>query len=113
MKAQGRWKWRAVDAEENQLQVSLSAHRPWKSLRDFHIPSAPTTPAGRWKSNSRIPTFPPARFALWKSKNQIRKEARRRLASLPPPGSFFNEKMLSAGTAALRARDKNVEEVRI
>jgi transposase-like protein len=39
MKAQGRWKWRAVDAEENQLQVSLSAPRPWKSLRDFHIPT--------------------------------------------------------------------------
>ena len=43
MKAEGRWKWRAVDAEENQQQVSLSAHRPWKSLRDSHIPTAPTT----------------------------------------------------------------------
>ena len=42
MKMEGRWKWRAVDAEENQQQVSLSAHRPWKSLRDFHIPTAPT-----------------------------------------------------------------------
>jgi hypothetical protein len=47
MKAQGRWKWRAVDAEENQPQVSLSAHRPWKSLRDSHIPTAPTK---QWES---------------------------------------------------------------
>ena len=29
--------------EENQNQVSLSSHRPWKSLRDSHIPTAPTT----------------------------------------------------------------------
>jgi hypothetical protein len=27
--------------------------------------------------------------------NKIRKEARRRIASLPSPGSFFNEKMLA------------------
>ena len=72
MKVEGRWKWRAVDAEENQQQVSLSAHRPWKSLRDYHIPTASTTHS-----------------------NQIRKEARRRIASLPPSGSFFNEKMLT------------------
>ena len=38
-----RWKCRAVDAEENRRQVSLSAHRPWKSLRDSHIPTATTT----------------------------------------------------------------------
>ncbi len=43
MTAEGRWKCRAVDAEENQQQVSLSAHRPWKSLRDSHIPTAPMT----------------------------------------------------------------------
>ena len=27
----GRWKWRSMDAAENQRQVSLRAHRPWKS----------------------------------------------------------------------------------
>ncbi len=29
-----------MDAEENQQQVSLGAHRLWKSQRDSHIPSA-------------------------------------------------------------------------
>jgi hypothetical protein len=28
-----RWKWRAMDAEENQKQVSLRVHSPWKSQR--------------------------------------------------------------------------------
>ena len=37
------WKCRAVDAEENQNQVSLGDHRPWKSLRDSHIPTASMT----------------------------------------------------------------------
>ena len=37
------WKCRAVDAEENQNQVSLGAHRPWKSLCDSHIPTASMT----------------------------------------------------------------------
>jgi hypothetical protein len=55
MKVEGRWKWRAVDAEENQQQVSLSAHRPWKSLRDSHIPTAPTT---QWKSGKPKTGFP-------------------------------------------------------
>jgi len=32
-----------MDAEENQMQVSLSAHSPWKSLRQFHIPTVATT----------------------------------------------------------------------
>jgi hypothetical protein len=31
-----------MDAEENQKQVSLRAHSPWKSLRDSHIPTAAT-----------------------------------------------------------------------
>ena len=29
-----------VESEENQMQVSHSSHRPWKSLRDSHIPTA-------------------------------------------------------------------------
>ena len=34
--------WTAWTAEENQKQVSPSAHSPWKSLRDSHIPAATT-----------------------------------------------------------------------
>jgi hypothetical protein len=42
MKIRGApWKCRAVGNEENQNQVSLLSHRPWKSLRDSHIPTAP------------------------------------------------------------------------
>ena len=37
------WKCRSVESVENQDQVSLSSHRPWKSLRDSHIPIASTT----------------------------------------------------------------------
>ena len=37
------WKCRAVENDENQNQVSLVFHRPWKSLRDSHIPTTPTT----------------------------------------------------------------------
>src|SRR2546425_947583 len=32
-----------MESEENQTQVSLPSHSPWKSLRDSHIPTAPTT----------------------------------------------------------------------
>ena len=46
-----------MDAEENQHQVSLRAHRPWKSLRDSHIPTAATT-VEKWKAKGRLPTFP-------------------------------------------------------
>ena len=35
------WKCRAVENEKNQNPVSLVSPRPWKSLRDFHIPTAP------------------------------------------------------------------------
>lgn len=31
MKRGGLWKCRAMDAEENQIQVFLRAHSPWKS----------------------------------------------------------------------------------
>ena len=31
-----------MDAEENQRQVFLRAHSPWKSRGDFHIPTAAT-----------------------------------------------------------------------
>ena len=60
MTEKGLRKCRAVDGEENQKQVS---HRRPRALgnrcRDFHIPAAPATTAmGKWKSKSRIPTFP-------------------------------------------------------
>src|ERR1700729_2001334 len=49
------------------------------------------TQMGKWKSKSRIPTFPLHGFPL---PNSFRKEAELRIASLPPSGSSFDEKML-------------------
>ena len=60
MTAKGLRKCRAVDSEENQKQVFR--RRPpalGNRCRDSHIPAAPTTTAvEKWKSKSRIPTFP-------------------------------------------------------
>jgi hypothetical protein len=53
------------------------SHSPWKSLRDSHIPTAPAVFVSQ---NLKKPNS--------------RKEPLRRVASLPPSGSFFNEKML-------------------
>ena len=73
------WKCRTVENEENQNQASLVFHRPWKSLRDSHIPTTPTT----------ILPFP--------NQNQkTRKEPQLRRKPQPPSlGSSFDEKMLS------------------
>jgi hypothetical protein len=61
-----------MGSEENQPQVSLAAQSPWKSLRDSHIPAAPARDRrGKWKSNTRIPHFPPL---IRLSQNQKRKE---------------------------------------
>jgi len=75
MTAKGLRKCRAVDGEENQNQVS---HRRPRALGnrscDFHIPAAPATTAmGKWKSESRIPTFP-QRLPCPCQINQKRKE---------------------------------------
>src|SRR5882724_286544 len=40
----GCGKSRAVESEENQKQVFLPSHRPWKSRKTRGIPTFPTTP---------------------------------------------------------------------
>jgi hypothetical protein len=75
-----------MDAEENQTQVSLSAHSPWKSLRDSHIPTAPTKAVEKWKNKNGFPTFPLHGLSLL---IKFRKEARRR-SFAPSPGSLFD-----------------------
>ena len=83
----GLWKCRTVENEENQNQVSLVFHRPWKSLRDSHIPTTPTT----------ILPFP--------NQNQkTRKEPQLRRKPQPPSsGSSFDEKMLTGSRARKQA----------
>ena len=92
MKTEGRGNAGLLDNEENQRQVSLVAHSPWKSLRDSHIPTAPAT-RGKVENQKQVSHFPTGCFPL--SKPNPDKEAWRRVASLPPPGSFFDEKMLA------------------
>jgi len=67
-----------VDAEENQHQVSLRAHRPWKSLRDSHIPTAATT-VEKWKAQGRLPTFPLLFLFLFPTSNAKNKPRQRNL----------------------------------
>jgi hypothetical protein len=38
------WKCRSVESLEIQKQDFHSSHRPWKSLRDSHIPTRTTVP---------------------------------------------------------------------
>ena len=58
-----------MDVEENQTQVSLNAHSPWKSLRDSHIPTV-ATKHWKWKTKNRFSHFPLPRVG---SSDQIQK----------------------------------------
>lgn len=52
-----------MDAEENQTQVSLRAHSPWKSLRDSHIPTD-STGRGKVENEKHVSHFPAGCFFL-------------------------------------------------
>jgi len=58
--------------------------------RDSHIPTAPTR-SGKVENEKHVSHF--SARCLWVF-NNLRKEAWPRVASLPRPGSFFDEKML-------------------
>jgi hypothetical protein len=55
---------------ENQDQVFHPSHRPWKSLCDSHIPTAPTA-RGKWKAKGGLPTFPLRDDSFAKTQQQI------------------------------------------
>jgi hypothetical protein len=58
-----RWKTKS--------RFPIAAHRPWKSLRDSHIPATPAAAAmGKWKSKTRIPTFPQLSNPSFKTQNR-------------------------------------------
>jgi hypothetical protein len=80
----GPWKCRTVDAEENQKQVSLCAPSAWKSQKArFPHSHGPGEPVEKWKSKSRISTFPPGvLYPFCNSKPT--QGAWRRGGSLPP-----------------------------
>ncbi len=86
-----------MDSEENQTQVSRTAHSPWKSLLRFPHSHSRDEPVEKWKSQNRA--FPLSHCSvcpLLNPKNQTKKGGLAAVATLPPPGSFFNEKMLWA-----------------
>jgi hypothetical protein len=79
-----------VENEENQAQVSLRFPPPLEIAARFphsHRPDA------AWKSGKPKAGFPLS-HSLFSLQTKSRKETLRRIASLPPSGSFFNEKML-------------------
>src|SRR5712691_2138127 len=49
----GCGKSRAVESEENQKQVFLPSHRPWKSRKTRGIPTFPTAPTAAGISQTR------------------------------------------------------------
>jgi len=69
-------------ARKTKNRFPIAAHKPLEiACHDFHIPAAPaTTAVGKWKSKSRIPTFP-QRFHVHQI-NQKRKE----INPSPKPG---------------------------
>jgi len=74
-----------MESEENQTQVSLSSHSPWKSLRDSHIPSTPTTTAvEKWKSERQDSHFPTASIPFLLTKEISERSILRARASPSP-----------------------------
>jgi hypothetical protein len=69
MKTEGRGNAGLMDNEENQRQVSLVVHSPWKSLRDSHISTAPTA-RGKVENQGQVSHFPTCCFS---SQNQTQK----------------------------------------
>jgi hypothetical protein len=80
-----------VENGENQNQVSLRFPPPLEIVAAIPTFPQPLCRVEKWKTKSRFPTFP---LVVFVSQIQSRKEAWRRIASLPPSGSFFNERML-------------------
>ncbi len=69
--------------------------QPLEIAARFPHSHRPDDAVEKWKSRCRIPTFPRPCFSLTIHSKQNRKEAWRPVASLPPPGSLLDEKMLS------------------
>jgi hypothetical protein len=71
MSERRRWKCRAMDAEENQRQVSLRAHRPWKSqTARFPHSHRRDEAVEKWKAKGQASYFPTARFVISNSKQK-------------------------------------------
>jgi len=60
MEMTGAWKTR-----KTKPRFPFVSHSPWKSLRDFHIPTAPTT-RGKVENQKQVSHFPTVVFSLSK-----------------------------------------------
>ena len=74
------WKPAIADALGAARRFPTAAHRPWKTLRVSHIPTASTA----------VPISP---------SETLRKDPAATAPQIRPSGSFFDEKMLSGGLA--------------
>ena len=71
MSQKRRWKCRAMDAEENQRQVSLRAHRPWKSqTARFPHSHRRDEAVENWEAKIKLPSFPQHGFLISNSKQK-------------------------------------------
>ena len=77
-----RWKWRAMDAEENEKHVFLRAHSPWKSQKARFPTFPPPRRQRRWKSGNPKAGFPLS-HRLDSYLLKTKKEAWRPVATLP------------------------------
>ena len=80
-----------MENEENQSQVSLRFPPPLEIAAAIPTFPQPLRRVEKWKTESGFPTFPLVAFIL---KTKTQKGGLAAVASLPPSGSFFNEKML-------------------
>ena len=87
MKAKGPGNAGLMDNEENQRQVFHRCPQPLEIAKarfpHFHRPGE------AWKSGKPKAGFPLSHLSLLSLKTKSRKEAWRRIASLPPSGSFL------------------------
>src|SRR5215216_7200550 len=56
-----------MESEENQTQVSLASHSPWKSLSRFPHSHSPGEARKSGKRKSTFPTFPLTVFCIYKT----------------------------------------------
>jgi len=94
-----------MDVEKNQMQVSLNAHSPWKSLRDSHIPTVATK---QWNVENRkqVSHFPLPCFPWF---DQIQKGG---LAADLAPSSRLIVRLENANNAGTSARPGTENESR-
>jgi hypothetical protein len=98
------WKCQAMDAKENQSQVSLSAHSPWKSLLRFPHSHSAGEGDGKVESQNQASHFPTARLCP----SQIQTQKGGLKASRFAPAFRLILRLENAARSTIRVRDAEV-----